>query len=86
MSAIHEPRESFYRCTYSAGGLERIGHVRAWDEVEAESLFRAELDADGVSGKAGTVDVVRLGAQAVALDATRATRARIARRRSRSVH
>lgn len=80
MTATSERRESFFRCTYSARGLERTAHVRAWDADEAETLFRAELDADGVSEK-GTVDVVRVGASAREVEA--AARARIDRRRRR---
>jgi len=56
-------RESFFTCVFSSPSSRRVGHVRAWDAIEAEALFRAELAADGVEEK-GTVDVSPLRAEA----------------------
>ena len=54
-------RESFFTCVFSSSSSRHVGHVRAWDAVEAEALFRAELAADGVEEN-GIMDVSPLRA------------------------
>lgn len=50
-------RETVYVCRFVSPHDQRIAHVRAWDEREAEQVFRTELEEDEVR-EPGTIEVV----------------------------
>jgi hypothetical protein len=56
-------RESIFVCRFTSSHDHRTAHVRAWNEREAEELFREELTGDDVH-EPGTIEVIGAGGRA----------------------
>ena len=50
-------RESIFVCRFTSRHDRRTAHMRAWDEREAEQVFRDELAGEDVH-EPGTIEVV----------------------------